>query len=231
MAKDPYEMQGAATLPSREEILAYLKGEAEASFARGGAGKMKPRPAKVGKREIAKAFNIKGEARIALKALLKELEAEGEVAKRGKVLHRPGLLPPMTLCDITSRDRDGDLVAVPVEWDEEAYGKAPRIHVHLARKARPGQPAPAVGDRVLMRIDATEGEKGPRYSGRPVKILEKHRAQAIGQFRSAPMGGGRVLPVDKKSLGREIMVPPGQEGEAEDGDLVAVALHRWGMRR
>ena len=219
-------MQGAASLPTREEILAYLKGEAEVTYARGGAGKMKPRPAKVGKREIAKAFNIKGEARIALKALLKELEAEGEVAKRGKVLHRPGLLPPMTLCDISSRDRDGDLVAVPVEWDEEAHGKAPRIHVHLARKARPGQPAPAVGDRVLMRIDAVEGEKGPRYSGRPVKILERHKAQAIGQFRSAPMGGGRVLPVDKKSLGREIMVPPGQEGEAEDGDLVAVALHR-----
>jgi len=226
MAKDPYEMQGAASLPTREEILAYLKGEAEATYARGGAGKMKPRPAKIGKREIAKAFNIKGEARIALKALLKELEAEGEVAKRGKVLHRPGRLPPMTLCDITSRDRDGDLVAVPVEWDEEAHGKAPRIHVHLGRKARPGQPAPGVGDRVLMRIDATEGEKGPRYSGRPVKILEKHKAQAIGQFRSAPMGGGRVLPVDKKSLGREIMVPPGQEGDAEDGDLVAVALHR-----
>ncbi len=219
-------MQGAASLPTREEILAYLKGETEATYARGGAGKMKPRPAKIGKREIAKAFNIKGEARIALKALLKELESEGEVAKRGKVLHRPGLLPPMTLCDILSRDRDGDLVAVPVEWDEEAHGKAPRIHVHLGRKARPGQPAPGVGDRVLMRIDATEGEKGPRYSGRPVKILEKHKAQAIGQFRSSPQGGGRVLPVDKKSLGREIMVPPGEEGGAEDGDLVAVALHR-----
>ena len=219
-------MQGAASLPTREEILAYLKGEAEASYARGGAGKMKPRPTKIGKREIAKAFNIKGEARIALKALLKELEAEGELAKRGKVLHRPGRLPPMTLCDISSRDRDGDLVAVPVEWDEAAHGKAPRIHVHLSRKSRPGQPAPAVGDRVLMRIDAVEGEKGPRYTGRPVKILERHKAQAIGQFRSAPMGGGRVLPVDKKALGREIMVPPGQEGDAEDGDLVAVALHR-----
>jgi ribonuclease R len=226
MAKDPHEMQGAASLPTREDILAYVKGEAEASYARGGAGKMKPSPAKLGKREIAKAFNIKGEARIALKALLKELEAEGEVAKRGKVLHRPGLLPPMTLCDIKSRDHDGDLIAVPVEWDEEAHGKAPRIHVYLTRKARPGQPAPAVGDRVLMRIDATKGEKGPRYSGRPIKILEKHKAQAIGQFRAAPMGGGRVLPVDKKSLGREIMVPPGQEGDAEDGDLVAVALHR-----
>jgi len=219
-------MQGAASLPTREEILAYVKGEADIPYARGGAGKVKLRPAKLGKREIAKAFNIKGEARIALKALLKELEAEGEVAKRGKVLHRPGLLPPITLCDIKSRDRDGDLVAVPVEWDEEAHGKAPRIHVHLARKARPGQLAPAVGDRVLMRIDATEGEKGPRYSGRPIKILEKYKAQTIGQFRAAPMGGGRVLPVDKKSLGREIMVPPGQEGDAEDGDLVAVALHR-----
>ena len=221
MAKKPHDMQGGAELPTREELLAWLKGEAEAAPVKG-----RPRADKIGKRDIAKAFNIKGEARIALKALLKELEAEGEISRRGKTLHKPGRLPPMTLADVTSRDRDGDLIARPVEWDDAAYGRAPAIHIHHPRKARPGQPAPGVGDRVLLRIEASEGPKGPVYRGRPVKIIAKHKAQVIGQFRASPVGGGRILPVDKKGSHREIMVPPGQEGGAADGDLVAVALHR-----
>lgn len=213
MAKRPEDMKGAERVPTREQVLAYLK-EAAAN----------PRTAKVGKRDIAKAFGIKGQGRIALKAMLKELEAEGAVEKRGKHLHKPGQLPTMTLVDITSKDRDGDLIARPVEWDADAHGKPPIVHVHLGRP-RPGQPQPRVGDRVLMRVEPTN-ENLTIYRGRPVKIFEKHKVETLGQFRSAPMGGGRVLPVDKKSLGREIMIPPGQEGDAEDGDLVAVTTHR-----
>jgi hypothetical protein len=213
MAKRPNDMKGAERVPTRQQVLAFMK-EAAAN----------PRTAKVGKRDIAKAFGIKGQGRIALKALLKELEAEGAVEKRGKHLHKPGQLPTMTLVDITSKDRDGDLIARPVEWEADAYGKPPIVHVHLGRP-RPGQPQPKVGDRVLMRVEPTN-ESLTVYRGRPVKIFEKHKVETLGQFRSAPMGGGRVMPVDKKSLGREIMIPPGSEKDAEDGDLVAVTTHR-----
>lgn len=204
MAKRPNEMKGAERVPTREEVLAFLKS------------------GKTGKREIAKAFGIKGAARIPLKAMLKELESEGIVEKRGKHLHSPGQLPTMVLADITSKDRDGDLVARPVEWDAKAHGKPPVIHIHIGRARGP---QPTVGDRVLLRVEPTN-DSFTVYRGRSVKIFEKHKVETLGQFRAAPMGGGRVMPVDKKALGRDVMIPPGQEGDAEDGDLVAVTTHR-----
>ena len=210
MAKKPHDMTGAERLPTREALLDWLKGS--------GSGK-------TGKREIAKAFGIKGSGRIALKAMIKELEAEGALEKRGRALVKPGHLPPITMVDVTSRDRDGDLVARPVEWNEATQGKPPRIILVTGGKKRPGQPAPTVGDRVLARVEVAN-DNATLYRGRPVRILERHKAQTLGQFRQSPHGGGRVLPIDKKSLGREIMIPPGQEGDATDGDLVAVALHR-----
>ena len=86
--------------PSREKILAFIARERE---AQGGA------PQKIGKREIARAFGLKGAERIGLKKVLRELEAEGEIEKRGRSLASPGRLPPVTLCDVTGRDRDGEI--------------------------------------------------------------------------------------------------------------------------
>lgn len=210
MAKKPHDMSGAERLPTRKALLEWLKSS---------------QSGKTGKREIAKAFGIKGNGRIALKAMIKELEAEGALEKRGRALVKAGHLPPMVLVDVTSWDRDGDLLARPVEWNEGTQGKAPRIILMSSAKKRPGQPAPTVGDRVLARVEVAN-DNATLYRGRAVRIMEKHQAQTLGQFRQSPHGGGRVLPIDKKSSGREIMIPSGQESDATDGDLVAVALHR-----
>ena len=215
MAKTPHAMHGGDTLPSREEILAFIKDETELGHA-------------VGKREIARAFSIKGGARIALKRLIKELEDEGALGKRGKSLRRTGALPPVVLADITGRDRDGDLLARPTEWDEAELGETPRIAVHLPRRPRPGQAVPGVGDRVLLRIERSREDAGPAYTGRLVKVLDKAKAQVLGVFRTVPGGGGRIAPVDKKSLGKEIPVRPGDENGAADGDLVSVTLTSLG---
>jgi ribonuclease R len=208
-------MHGGDTLPSREEILAFIKDETELGHV-------------VGKREIARAFAIKGGARIALKRLIKELEDEGALGKRGKSLRRTGALPPVVLADIDGRDRDGDLLAKPTEWDEAELGETPRIAVHLPRKPRPGQAVPGVGDRVLLRIERSREESGPAYTGRLVKVLDKAKAQVLGVFRAVQGGGGRIAPVDKKSLGREIPVKAGDENGAADGDLVSVTLTSMG---
>ena len=53
------------------------------------------------------------------------------------------------------------------------------------------------------------------------KIIAKQQAQVLGIFRALPEGGGRLVPVDKKAREREIQILPGDEGEAQDGDLVA----------
>ena len=60
-----------AALPSRADILAFIAREREAM-----GGKAQ---GKIGKREIARAFNVKGAERIALKRLLKDLESEGAI--------------------------------------------------------------------------------------------------------------------------------------------------------
>ena len=112
----------SSALPSREDVVAFI---AEA-------------PGKVGKREIAQAFNIKGGDRIWLKQMLKDLEVEGVVDRRGKNVHKAGQLPPMVLADIKKRDRDGELIAEPTEWDAEEHGPVPTIVI-----TRPASRAPA----------------------------------------------------------------------------------------
>ena len=64
-------------MPSREAVLAWLE----------------ENPKHNGKREVARVFGLKGQQRIALKAILKELEAEGAIKRHGKRFAKPGTLP------------------------------------------------------------------------------------------------------------------------------------------
>ena len=68
------------------------------------------------------------------------------------------------MADVTGRDSDGELLARPTEWDEEAHGAPPVIRIVTPRRARPGEVA-GVGDRALIRIEKTErrGDERPRH--------------------------------------------------------------------
>jgi ribonuclease R len=209
-------------MPSRADILAFIAREREAP---GGRGK-----AKIGKREIARAFNLKGHNRIALKDMLKELEAEGAITRRGKRLHKRGSLPQLVLGHVVSRSRDGDLIAEPVEWDEE-HGPVPQILILTEGSVKLHAPAPAVGDRALLRVEAAPSvaAEEPAYSGRVIKLLPREKSQLLGIFRADPQGGGRAVPVAKKNLSRgEFFIAPGDEGAALDRDLVAIEALRAG---
>jgi len=214
-------------LPTREEVLAFIAREREAMGAK--------TPAKIGKREIARAFGIKGSDKIGLKKILKELEGEGTIERRRKTLHKAGVLPNVIVAEIYTRDRDGDLLATPAEWDEE-HGAAPKILVMLPRVQRKGMPVPGLGDRALVRVEPLQQakESDPTYSGRIIKLLNRAKAQVLGVFiEDLTRGGGRVTPIDKKALARgDFRIVPGDEGDAKDGDLVAVevmAASRLGM--
>jgi len=200
------------TLPSREDIVSFI------THAQG----------KVSKREIAQRFAIKGSDRIWLKQILKDLEDEGVLDRRGKTVHKAGQLPPVVLADVTRRDQDGDLIAVPTEWDEEEHGPIPTIILVSPRKPRPGMPVPGVGDRALLRVDPLKPGDIHRYSGRAIKIIAKKQAQVLGIFRAMPEGGGRLVPVDKKARDQELQIRPGDEGEAQDGDLISVSVVKHG---
>ena len=196
------------SLPSREELLAFIR----------------ERSGKVGTREIAKAFGAKNADRAALKRMLRELAEGGHIEQRRKRLHRPGSLPPVVLAEITGRDSDGELLARPVEWDEEAHGAPPVIHVATVRRARPAEIA-GVGDRALLRIEKSAEEE---TSGRVIKLIDRAKHRMLGIFRGMPGGGGRLVPIDKKQLGRELTIARDHAGGAEDGDLVAVEVSRHG---
>jgi ribonuclease R len=194
-------------LPSREELLAFIREHA----------------GKVGTREIARAFGAKNADRAALKRMLRELAEGGHIEQRRKKLHRPGTLPPVVLADITGRDSDGELLARPTEWDEEIHGPPPVIQVATSRRARPGEIA-GVGDRALLRTERS----GEEITGRVIKLIDRAKHRVLGIFRGLPQGGGRLVPIDKKQLGREFSIARDHTRGAVDGDLVAVEVARHG---
>ena len=202
-------------LPSRDELGAFIASE-------GG---------KVGKREIARAFRISGAERVELKRMLHELQDEGVVARRGKRLARSGALPSVVLADVVGRDRDGELLAEPAEWDEEEHGAPPRILIDPApsRGRKPGL-APGIGDRVLVRAEPLEEVEpgGATHHGRVIKVLSKQSARVLGIFRLLPDGSGRLVPVEKRNAGRELAIATADSGGAKDGDLISADIIKEG---
>jgi len=197
--------------PSKDDVLAFVADKS----------------GKVGTREIARAFGLKNADRAALKSMLRELADEGRIARRRNKLHQAGALPAVVMADITGRDRDGELIAVPTEWDTESHGEAPRIRLLVPRKPRPGEVA-GIGDRALIKTEEIGADGDAiRHRGRVIKLLDRAKQRVLGIFRTAP-DGGRLVPIDKKNLGRELAIAATHAGGAHDGDLVAVEVHNTG---
>ncbi|MDP1883370.1 MAG: ribonuclease R, partial [Bradyrhizobium sp.] len=195
--------------PERDAIVAFVRAH----------------PGKVGTREIAREFGLKNADRAELKRILRELADAGTIEKRGKKIAEPAALPATLMADISGRDADGELIATPTEWDEVESGEPPKIRIHVPRRAQPGTAA-GVGDRALLRIEKLDDAEGAVYRARVVKVVDHTRTRVLGIFRALPGGGGRLIPVDKKQVGRELNIAKADSGGAEDGDLVSVDLIR-----
>jgi len=182
-------------IPSKAEILTWIS----------------ENPTKAAKRDIAKAFGIKGAQRIDLKRVLKELEADGKLTKRRSSYRDAEDLPPVSVLEITGRDAEGDLFARPLEW--AGKGAEPVIMM----LARDGDPALAKGDRILARltVDPTEDFS---HTARMIRRIGSNPLRILGIFR-AGSEGGRVLPIEKGS-DKEWSVAEGATGGAKDGELV-----------
>ena len=202
-------------LPSKEDILKFI--------ARA--------PQKVGKREISRAFGIKGGARIALKRLLHEMADEGLLAGSRNELRKKGHLPSVCVIDVFGTDSDGDLLAHPILWDEEE-GPKPKIRL-LTVTANPRDRERAgnigIGDKVLARIEAVQEalSDGITYEASAIKRLARDQSRLLGIFRKNPTGGGTIEPINRKSL-RSWHIHKGNAGDAKDGDLVSFDLSRKG---
>ena len=202
---------GEGHFPTREQVLAFISDN----------------PGETGKREIARAFNIKGAAKIELKAMLRELAEEGMIEKSGKKLLRHGELPRVSVLDIVTRDSGGGLLARPSAWDEETGGKPPVISI----RAPKGKTVVVAGlsDRVLARVER-DGADG-RYSGRVIKVIDKRKDAVLGVIRIDGQTV-RMLPVQKRQ--EEIEIDPDMLGGAKNEDLVEVQVSkigRYGLKR
>ncbi len=98
-------------------------------------------------------------------------------------------MPAVVLADIASRDQDGELIAQPVEWDND-QGPIPKILIRVGKR-RPGQPVPGVGDRGLVRVEPAHeaGPDDPAYNGRVIKLFDRVKTQVLGIYRADPSGG------------------------------------------
>jgi ribonuclease R len=190
--------------PSREELLSYIE----------------ENPASSGKRDLARAFSLKGPDRVWLKDVLAELHEEGLIEKDRKRLKRPGTLPTVTVLEIFSRDADGTLLARPAERDADT----PPVVVAI-KSAKGGRgPAPGVGDRVLAKTFRNEDRSGPAYTARVMKLFEKRAATALGVFRTLANGAFRISPIEKGKP--ELEVAEEARNGARDGDLVEIETGR-----
>ena len=193
-------------MPSKDEILRFVQSARET----------------VGKREIARAFGLKGADRIGLKSLLTEMAEDGTLAGNRKSIKERGHLPPVAVFDIMRRDTDGDLIAEPVVWDV-ADGPRPKV---LVKPARPNERHVAgIGDRILARSERLKGDGGFRYVIEPLKKLPKEKTRALGIYRVRKLGGGTIEPIDRKDL-KSWSVDQARAGDARDGDLVRFDLAR-----
>lgn len=203
--------RAAASAPSREQILKFVA----------------ENPQRNSKRDISKAFNIKGADKIHLKAVLRELIDEGKIERRGKRLSKPGGLPPVTVIDILTRDRDGGLLAKPVDWDEAKQGKAPVIEVSSRTNGK--EKVAGIGDRVLAKVFRIGSSD--RFTAKTIKILPKQDTQMLGVIRIND-DGIRLEPAIRRQ--GEMEIPADLIGEAVDGDLVTVETVRgpkYGLKR
>ena len=187
-------------LPSKQQVLDFIRSQ----------------PGHVGKRELARAFNLKGADKITLKALLKELERDGAVQRGAKKrFARPGALPDVGVVEITGTDIDGELLGRPLAWDQE--GRPPKVFMAPWRK---GELAVGVGDRVLAKLRRV---KDDLYEGRPIRLVGEAKARVLGVFALAADGTGRVHPTSRKEKA-DYMVPRGESNGAEAGELVLCDL-------
>lgn len=188
-------------LPSRKQILDFISGSEQ--------------PA--GKREIARAFGIRGDAKIALKRLLNDMADEGLLETgRGRAFNKVGGVPRVTVFRIVEADDSGSVWAQPEHW--EANSPPPKLRV--IEGTRHG--ALGIGDRILARTE----ERGERFVAHPLKKLARKAELVLGVIRKE---GSRfwLTPVEKKER-REL--PVGDVGEGEAGDLVLCEVSERGPR-
>ncbi len=184
-------------LPSKKQVLDFIQ--------------TSDKPA--GKREIAHAFGLKGQEKIKLKHLLKDMAEEGLIDGKKTAYHRMGGVPKVTVLRVVDIE-DGEVLAIPDNWSPDAPDKPPRITVReLKGKGGKRQAALKKGDRVLARTE----EKSGNWTADPIKKLPARTEGLMGVVEIDGGGKAWLAPVDKRIRRSS---PISDLGGAEEGQLV-----------
>ena len=168
-------------------------------------------PEKASKRDISKAFNITGNARVELKKILRELRTDGLISGSRSSFKSSSELPPVSVLRLSELDENGDLWAEPAEWSMDTV--RPRI-LFLPKK---NDAALAVGDRILCRITPIENHDH-KLEARLIRRIGSAPDLVIGIYRLGSEGG-RLVPIDKKNSW-EYKIASQDAKNAKDGELV-----------
>ena len=190
MPRPPKPVPG---LPSRKQVLDFIASSEE--------------PA--GKREIARAFGLKGQEKIQLKALLRDMADEGLIDGNRTAFHRMGGVPRVTVLRVVEIE-DGEPIAIPDSWQPDDATPPPRLRV-IEQRGRGA--ALKRGDRVLARTE----DAGKGLIAHPMKVLPSGTEELLGVVEIDAAGKGWLAPVDKRVRNA---VPIADMGGAEPGNLV-----------
>ena len=173
-----------------DEVLEYLKAQSTP----------------VTKRDVARAFHIKGNDRIHLKKILKELKEKNEIqgGSGGRKIGLTDALPERVVVEITGLDSMGDLLARPLEWPADK--PMPQITITADKLVPPA----GVGDVVQV---STRPVGNRLYEGATLRRMTAGENHMVGIYED-----GYVHSVDKR-LSRDfelVRVPPSIKLQSKD---------------
>ncbi|MDA0260810.1 MAG: ribonuclease R [Proteobacteria bacterium] len=191
--------KNTAQLPTKKEILRYI----EESGGR------------AGKRDIARAFQLKGAAREALKVMLRDLATEGSIERgRRRRFEAGGKLPSVGVVEISEIDIDGEVFARPSKWGKDS--EPPRIRLVPGRK---NIAAPGLGDRILARLTLVGADL---YQAEPIRLLSAEADEIIGVYQIVGREE-RLIPTDRR-LRKEFVLESSSTIGATPGELVSADI-------
>lgn len=194
----------AIPFPSKKDILDFIT----------------KNPGKISKREIARAFHIRGDNRIKLKKLLREMKEDGKLESgHKKQVFVSGDLPPVSVVEITGIDKHGDLQARPTNWqpEKDAEQTPPPILISAYDK----RATLGIGERALVRLTRDRDSKDIAYVAKIIRKLEMSITLVMGSFRRIDDNIAVVKPTDKKNRDEYVVPKSGWNG-ARDGELVLI---------
>ena len=167
------------------------------------------------RRDMARAFGVRGPQRAELRAMLREMEDAGLIERgEGRKWRPSDRLPPVAVLEVYDLNEDGEPLLRPVSWADEQ--PAPVIELRAGPR---NMAAPGVGERILCRLQP-RGDNG--YVATPMRRVGAQAQQIIGVYRQAG-DGGRIASTERRAR-HEMFVAADDTGGAQDGELVIADL-------